>query len=299
MNAATRERTSGLRLVPLIAGGLLALAAAGILVVSLFSAELFPEYSPAHRGMLVARDAGCGGCHGELGGTTVRVPDPALQTRIPDLLHERMAPEEIAEWIRDGISRREAEEHAGRPPRPRILQMPAYGERLSEEEIADVVAYVALLQYAAAARRHGAGDAGEELARHWGCYACHGELGQGGAGNPGSLKGYIPGFFGNDFRALTRNGDRDDLRQWIRHGRSEFIWNQGFAGFYPFRFFDARQVIRMPAYEDRLTDAEVEALVDHLLDLMNRGPLTAEDLMIFRPPKPHESARTSPPAGTR
>lgn len=286
MTAGKREPTSGLRLVPLLVGGLLAVAAAGILVASLFSAELFPEYSPAHRGMLIARDSGCGGCHPELGGTTLRGSDPPPETRTPDLLHERMAPEEIGEWIRDGISPREVREEAGRPRRPRVLKMPAYGDRLTEREIADLVAYVALLQYAAAARRERSGGPGEELARRWGCYACHGELGQGGVGNPGSLKGYIPGFFGTDFRALTRNGDRNDLREWIRHGRSEFIWNQGFAGFYPFRFFDARQVIRMPAYGDRLDDRQVEKLVEHLLELMAAGPLTAEDLMRFRPPQP-------------
>ena len=49
--------------------------------------------------------------------------------------------------------------------------------------------------------------AGEKLARKYHCFQCHGQLGQGGFKNAKSLKGYIPGYFGKDFKMLTNNAN--------------------------------------------------------------------------------------------
>jgi len=56
---------------------------------------------------------------------------------------------------------------------------------------------------------------GEILARQYNCFQCHGEMGQGGFRNAGALKGYIPGYFGNDFALLTRGGSAESVRNWI------------------------------------------------------------------------------------
>ena len=42
-------------------------------------------------------------------------------------------------------------------------------------------------------------------------------LGAGGVPNPGSFKGYVPGFWGADFDELVR--DDAELREWIETGR--------------------------------------------------------------------------------
>jgi len=165
----------------------------------------------------------------------------------------------------------------------KLLAMPAFRNRLSSNDINDLMAFVTLMQYSAAVSTIGQAPPGERLARQYACFTCHGELGQGGVMNPGSLKSYIPGFFGQDFRALTRNGNRQDIIQWIERGASDFFLNQGLLGFYPGRFFSERQAIRMPAYKDLLTPDEVGLLADFLLELLSKGPLTARELGNFRP----------------
>ncbi|GAB4108991.1 MAG: hypothetical protein Kow001_08170 [Acidobacteriota bacterium] len=278
-------------------GVLLALAAAVLLVLTLFADEVFPEYSPAHRGRQVAVAAGCFSCHGGLGTVPSLNPGRGPEATVPDMVHERMDLDELRQWIRDGISEERRQSQAFQAARQnRVIHMPAFGSRLASSEIEDLVAYLALQQYAHSARFRPAPSAGETLARRYACFTCHGELGQGGVENPGSLKGYIPGFFGNDFRALTRNGERQDLREWILDGHSQSFWQQGFAGFYPGQYFTHRQSIKMPAYRGFISDEEVETLVDYLLELMELGPLSGEALLAYRPMG--DSEGHGPPAGT-
>jgi mono/diheme cytochrome c family protein len=200
------------------------------------------------------------------------------------MFDERMPVEVLHQWIKDGISQEKAASQSFLKNRDQnALRMPSYGEQLSEHEIADLSAYVALGQYAGNAGGIEELSKGEALARKYACFSCHGELGQGGIENPGSLKGYIPGFFGTDFRALTNNGEREDLIQWIRDGVSESFVNQGFAGFYPGRYFTERQAIKMPAYAELIPEREIDTLVDYLIELMDQGPLTAEGILEYRP----------------
>jgi mono/diheme cytochrome c family protein len=110
---------------------------------------------------------------------------------------------------------------------------------------------------------------------------CHGDLGQGGARNPGSLKGYVPGFFGRDYDLLTRDGDPEVLREWIRDGEPGFFHR----GVSPLRlgpWFTARQQVKMPGYARTLRREEVEMLVAYLGLLRGLGPLDAEGVARYR-----------------
>lgn len=284
----SKTQNSEVRWAPLIlGGGFVLLAAAGLLTV-FFADELFPEYSPAHRGALVAQETGCLACHTSTLGRASINPvigkAPSDFPRVPLFSGERMSIEEIDQWIINGISDEKARsrDHV-EALETRALGMPAYGDRLTPAEIDDLTTYVALSQYHHSTLDRSSASRAEQLARDYACFTCHGELGQGGVENPGSLKGYIPGFFGTDFRALTRNGNRQDIREWIEDGSSEFIESQGFAGFYPGQFFSERQAIKMPAYRNFLEDEEVELLVDFLIEFMETGPLDGEGILEFRP----------------
>lgn len=273
-----RSRSKRLAALLLVLGIVLA---AGL--VAVFRNEIFPEYSEAHRGVQVARSAGCFSCHGAEGGSGAVNPSLGKSadefTSVPALLSERHSPLQLRQWIEAGISQEKRESEAHMQARERAaLQMPAYGERLSSDEIAHLMAYIALLEHREAARSRPPQSPGEELARRYSCFTCHGELGQGGVDNPGSLKGYVPGFFGNDFLALTKGGDRQQVLEWIRDGASESFLNQGFAGIYPARYFSERQAIQMPAYRDRLNEEELEALTDYVLELHALGSLSAAQI---------------------
>ena len=102
------------------------------------------------------------------------------------------------------------------------------------------------------------------------------KLGQGGVANPASFKGYIPGFFGQDFRKLTANGDRAEILHWIDHGRGLAV-ESGLLGRLASRYLDG-QAIPMPGYRDQLAGSEKERLADYLLLLNKSGPLPAREI---------------------
>jgi mono/diheme cytochrome c family protein len=106
---------------------------------------------------------------------------------------------------------------------------------------------------------------GLEVATDAGCFGCHGPLGMGGRENPGSLKGYVPGFAGADYRDLVR--DEAELREWIREGRLGRLESHPIAS-----FFTRRQIVQMPAYKSFLDDEEIEALVALLGWIQAGGP---------------------------
>jgi len=279
-----------MKLLPLVAAGVLVLLALVLLLSSLFSSELFPEYSSAHRGARVAVRAGCVSCHGAEGGGGTPNPGKAGNpvTQVPGIFDERMPLDELRQWIENGVSdAKSASESFQQARDSRLIHMPAYRSQLEPSEISDLTAFLALEQYVRTLPAEGVPE-GESLARKYGCFTCHGELGQGGVENPGSLKGYIPGFFGSDFRALTRNGDPQDLQEWIQNGHSDFFWNQGFLGFYPGQYFTARQALRMPAYGDAVPKPEIHKITSFLVELMNAGDLSGKALLEFRPIVVHE-----------
>ena len=99
------------------------------------------------------------------------------------------------------------------------------------------------------------------LARH--CFACHGPQGRGDTPNPGSLKGYLPSWSGEDFPELAR--DDGEIRDWIRDGAPRRLREHPVAA-----FFLRRQAIRMPAYGARVGDPEIARITAYIRWL--RGP---------------------------
>lgn len=117
---------------------------------------------------------------------------------------------------------------------------------------------------------------GERLARQYACFQCHGELGQGGSRNPGSLKGYIPGYFGADFDALTRRGHAESISAWIRLGVDPALIESGPAGHLARIFLD-RQSVSMPRFES-LPDGEIQLLTEYVSALRKFGAMGAGEM---------------------
>lgn len=127
-------------------------------------------------------------------------------------------PEEIHEWIHNGVTDKRAHSQTWRAERDRgALRMPAFKGRISERNMDDLVAYVmamsgmpepedSLVAY------------GLERVESLGCVGCHGAGGRLARRNPGSFKGYVPSWDGDDFPELVR--DSTEFRQWIERGVS-------------------------------------------------------------------------------
>jgi mono/diheme cytochrome c family protein len=136
------------------------------------------------------------------------------------------------------------------------IHMPAFRDWVNEEVLDALVAFVRsrsdLLEPSGESAVRGAKIASEN-----GCFACHGAMGSGGLPNPGSLKGYIPGFSGPDFAELVHNDD--ELREWIWKGTIARLADDPIASV----FLD-RQRIQMPAYERFLTRSEMDDLMAYI-----------------------------------
>jgi mono/diheme cytochrome c family protein len=161
---------------------------------------------------------------------------------------------EIAEFIRFGAKRSWlADPEVRARLAGQAIRMPAYGERLSDDEVGDLVAWVAALD-GFDLPGDDAVQAGRALARQHGCLSCHGVEGAGGVANPGALGGVVPGFAGGNFAHLVR--DEAEFREWVRTGTLERL-----AGNRLVARAWRRQRLQMPAYgEDRLSEAELTQL---------------------------------------
>ena len=82
---------------------------------------------------------------------------------------------------------------------------------------------------------------GRHEAAKLGCFACHGPGGIGGHPNPGSFKGHIPPWDGDEYAELVR--DDAELREWILDGHAKRLWDNPAA-----RHFLEGQVVQMPPY---------------------------------------------------
>ncbi|GAB5561895.1 MAG: hypothetical protein SynsKO_35420 [Synoicihabitans sp.] len=259
--------------------------------------EAKPESSPVSRGAKLAHAAGCYACHG------TSIDDPRANfrlrnekwgdTNIPTIWEEEHSAKALVTWITHGVPESKRESH-----QQFLLQMPAYGDdgHMTTAEIDDVAAWalaVAMKGFQGYDNLEEdmpdlePGDIaeldesemitlGDRISRKSGCYQCHGDLGQGGAENFASFKGYIPGFQGGDFLKLTDNGDPAEIRHWIEYGRGVAI-EEGILGGFAKKYFD-EQAIPMPGYKDVLSEGEIELLVVYLQWLNNKGPLRATDI---------------------
>src|SRR5262249_7641881 len=130
------------------------------------------------------------------------------------------------------------------------LAMPAYRGYLGSYDVDDLIAYVRAVSGLVVPGDPLAAQ-GQELAFRLGCYHCHGPMGAGGSSNPGSLKGYIPGWWGADFR--------DELRGWILNGQIPRLRDHPIAK----RFLNAQRV-SMPAFKDFISDEQLRALMRYV-----------------------------------
>ncbi len=240
----------------------LALVETGWLAYPAVRARLLAlEETPARRGQRLAAELGCFSCHGPGGGGGTKNPGteegtvPAFTERT-QMMYVKTT-DDLREYVLDGAPRRKREDPDYRAAVEKAaLRMPAYRRFVSAAQVEDLIAYLRaasgqVLPDEALAKRGG------ELAGELGCFACHGPLGAGGLGNPGSLKGYVPGYWGADFDDLVRSDD--ELRTWIAKGELERIDAHPIGG-----WFFRRQAIKMPAYGRFVPDADVDALAAYV-----------------------------------
>lgn len=207
------------------------------------------------RGHAVAVRSGCFGCHGPAGADPI--PNPGSKSgSVPKWtggtwMMWNDSPEDVRGWILNGHP-------PGRQPdKDALIAMPAFRDHLSDGEVDDLVAYVlAVSQFGWPQDQDVA--AGRDLAVQYGCFGCHGPEGRGLIADPGSFKGYIPPWDSPDFEDLVHS--RDEFGQWVQNGVSERFRKNPAAN----AFLD-RQAIRMPAYGDRLTQAQLDQLYAYVM----------------------------------
>ena len=219
------------------------------------------EDSPAARGERLAAELGCFGCHGPGGNGGTRNPGseegsvPAF-TEQTQMMYVKEV-QDLREYIADGAPRRKREDPDYRAKvEAAALRMPAYGGLLRPAEIDDLVAYLRATSGQILPNEDLAAH-GAELAQELDCFRCHGPLGAGGVPNPGSFKGYVPGFWGSDFEELVH--DDDELGRWVADGNIARLAEHPIG-----RWFFRRQAIKMPAYERFLGKADLGALVAYV-----------------------------------
>ncbi len=219
------------------------------------------EETDVARGRAVAADMGCFNCHGP--GGRGGVPNPGSEGGTVPSFHEGTpmmfvsSDQDIRDYVLDGAPATKRGREAYRAEMAKqAIHMPAYRGWVSQGDVNALVAYVR-----SASDLLSPGDAtvarGADLARQNGCFACHGEMGSGGFPNPGSLKGYIPAFIGEDFHDLVRSDD--ELRGWIRDGSIPRLSEQPLAA-----YFLRRQRLQMPAYKNFLSEDDIGAIVAYV-----------------------------------
>jgi mono/diheme cytochrome c family protein len=244
------------------------LLVAGVVAFLGFEHWRSKNIGPVQRGFSVASRVGCFTCHGPGGGHGMADPGHGLgdvPTWSGGLISMYADNEgEIREWILDGIPKRvrsDPEQMAER--KDAVILMPAWRGLLSDREVEDLVAYVKAVSDLESPKDQAAED-GKGVAGKFGCFNCHGPEGRGAMPDPRSFKGYIPSWDGADFPELAR--DDAEIREWIREGGTKRFRANPLA-----RFFLEREAIKMPAYRDHITDAELDRLVDYIHWLRRRS----------------------------
>ncbi len=219
-----------------------ATAAAALLVW--LGVRLVPESTPAARGATYAYMGGCIDCHGQPAGAPA--DDPTLECageRIePTHPHYEGRCRDLLAYFEAVRLKRTFSKRAKSPHQNRLLQ-------------------------------------GERLAREYSCFQCHGELGQGGFRNAGALKGYIPGYFGDDFALLTRGGSADSVRTWISQGIDPALFANPIEGAIA-KFFIGHQNVSMPNFGS-LPDSKIRILTDYVISLNEFGEMDANAIRAY------------------
>jgi enamine deaminase RidA (YjgF/YER057c/UK114 family)/mono/diheme cytochrome c family protein len=210
-----------------------------------------PMESPAAvRGAEVAQRMGCFGCHGPAGSNPIADPAapaghvPSWQGGATAFNDER----QLREWIM------KAPQYGA--PGARLVAMPGYQGRLSEQELEELVAYFRAVS-GWAPEIPGDAAQGRNIATRLGCFGCHGPSGMGGVPNPGSSRGYMPAWHGQEFNERTSNAEQ--LRKWIMDGQTLGTSAEATAHGPP-----TVPVIHMPSYGKYLTDDEYRKLAAYM-----------------------------------
>jgi mono/diheme cytochrome c family protein len=98
---------------------------------------------------------------------------------------------------------------------------------------------------------------GERLAGELGCFSCHGAGGNGGTKNPGSEEGTVPAFMERTQMMYVKTAD--DLREYVLDGAPRRKRDDS-----DYRAKMEAAALRMPAYRDVVTSAQLEDLVAYL-----------------------------------
>jgi mono/diheme cytochrome c family protein len=215
---------------------------------------LRPRLSAAERGRRLAEQTGCFGCHSAEGTRGAGNPgrtDRTVPNFEDDVMMYADAPQQIREWIEDGVSAKKSHSETWRKQRALgALRMPAFKRRLSDHQVDDLVAFV---EANSDAPDDSLAARGLERAKALGCVGCHGPAGRFARPNPGSFKGYVPSWDGDDFPDLVR--DRAEFEQWVERGVNARLEQSP-----PARYFLGRATLRMPAYKDHLEPGDLDAL---------------------------------------
>lgn len=208
------------------------------------------EASAMQRGEAVARRMGCFGCHGP--GGAAGIPNPGTTGgSVPSwtggnwmMYNDKES--DVRAWIVDG-----------HPPGHKLEQgalipMPAFGSRLTPQEVDDLTAYVLAVSLFGTPQDEQVTH-GRSVAVQLGCFGCHGPEGRGLVANPGSFRGYIPPWDGGDYTELVQNDA--EFRQWVRNGISDRFRSNPAA-----RRILESQAIQMPAYGNRVSDKDLAGL---------------------------------------
>lgn len=234
----------------------LAVAIALVAAVLAWAVWLRPRLPAPERGRRLAERVGCFACHGAEGMRGAANPgrrDGSVPTWEGDLMMFAEDEQEVREWIRDGVPAERAKSRTWQAERDSgALRMPAFGRRLSGQEIEDLVACVRALA-GEPAPEDVIALRGRARAEALGCTGCHGPGGRFARPNPGSLKGYVPSWDGDDFAELVR--DRAEFDQWVTDGISRRLEANPLA-----RYLLRRARLRMPAYRRFLRPGDLDTL---------------------------------------
>lgn len=221
--------------------------------------------NPIRRGLARAQELGCFTCHGELGRSGI--PIPGGDEGVPRwdgsvwMMYVK-SDDEIRRYIAEGSPAKsesgtqlDANDGHDHDHEDVAIAMPAYAEVASGSDLNDLVATFKVLAGMVTPERGTPARAGYDLAREWRCFSCHGPAGSGGLPNPGSFTGFVPGWYGADFRDLVRN--REEFDAWIREGTIPRLSSHPIAS-----FFLERQRLPMPAYRE-MTQEQLDNLWEY------------------------------------
>jgi mono/diheme cytochrome c family protein len=219
------------------------------------------EVTAAERGYQVAMNAGCFNCHGPNGVGGVKNPGSA-DGEVPGFAGGTpmmwvKSEQELREYVLNGApARKLADPRYKKEMAAQLLAMPAYRTYLNYHQVDDLIVYLRAVSGLITPTDELAAG-GQELAYRYGCFNCHGPMGAGTSRNIGSLKGYIPGWWGNDFRDLVHSDE--ELRGWIHDGEIERIRDHPIG-----RYFVRSQRVFMPAYHDFMPEKDLTALMRYV-----------------------------------